>query len=62
MFSRVKEYFIGAKQEFKSIQWPTFAQTRGLTITVIAIALIVAIYLGVFDYAFSYLLGKILVV
>jgi preprotein translocase SecE subunit len=45
-----------------SIQWPTFAQTRGLTITVIAIALIVAVYLGVFDYAFSYLLGKILVV
>lgn len=60
MISRVKNYFLGAKQEFKTIQWPTFAQTRTLTIVVIVISLGVALYLGLADFILSRGLGKLI--
>lgn len=60
MFSRVKNYFAGAKQEFKTIQWPSFAQTRTLTLVVIAISLGMAVYLGAADFGLSQGLGRLI--
>ena len=60
MFSRVKNYFMGAKQEFKTIQWPSFAQTRTLTIVVIVISLSVAIFLGAADFGLTTGLAKLI--
>jgi len=60
MLSRVKTYFAGAKQEFKSIHWPNVSETRALTLVVIGMSLATAIYLGVFDYIFTYILGFVL--
>jgi len=60
MFSRIKEYFAGARQEFKTIQWPTFAQTRSLTLVVIAISLGVALFLGAADFGFTTGLAKLI--
>ena len=56
MVNKIKNYFLGARKEFKAITWPTKAETRQLTAVVIALSLIFAAYLGVFDYLFSYLL------
>ena len=53
MFARIKNYLIGTKQEFKTIQWPSFQQTKTLTLVVIAISLGVAIFLGAADYGFT---------
>lgn len=60
MFSRVRNYFAGARQEFKTIQWPTFTQTRTLTAVVIVISLGVAVYLGAADFLLSRGLGKLI--
>lgn len=61
MFGRLKAYFAGARQEFKAIKWPTFVETRALTVIVIGLSLLLAVFLGVFDYIFTYLLGQILI-
>lgn len=60
MLSRIKAYFTGAKQEFKTIQWPSFAQTRTLTIVVIVISLSVAIFLGAADFGLTTGLAKLI--
>ncbi|MDO8601864.1 MAG: preprotein translocase subunit SecE [bacterium] len=60
MFAKIKNYFVGARQEFKTIQWPSFKQTRTLTIVVIAISLGVAIYLGVADFILTAGLTKLI--
>lgn len=60
MLSRIKAYFVGAKQEFKTIQWPTFAQTRTLTIVVIIISISVAIFLGAADFGLTAGLAKLI--
>lgn len=60
MFERIKVYFAGAKTEFRSITWPSFIETRSLTIVVIGLSLLLAAFLGAFDYLFTYGLGAIL--
>ena len=60
MFERIKAYFAGARIEFRTITWPTFIETRTLTIIVIGLSLLLAIFLGAFDYIFTYGLGLIL--
>jgi preprotein translocase SecE subunit len=60
MFDRIKAYFVGAKQEFRTITWPTPLETRSLTIIVIGLSLLLSIFLGAFDYLFTYLLGIVL--
>lgn len=60
MLGKVRNYFAGARQEFKHIQWPTPKVTRQLTIVVIIFSLLVAAYLGVFDYIFTYILGLVI--
>ncbi len=60
MIARIKNYFAGARQEFKTIQWPSFKQTRTLTLVVIALSLGVAIYLGAADFFLSRGLSKLI--
>ena len=60
MFGRLRAYFSGARIEFRAIKWPTFIETRQLTVIVIAISLLLAAFLGVFDYIFTYILGQVL--
>lgn len=51
--NKIAAYFAGAQQEFKLIKWPTAKDTRALTLVVIGVSLLVAIFLGVFDYLFT---------
>jgi preprotein translocase subunit SecE len=57
MFASIKGYLAGTQQEFKLIKWPTWQETRLLTLIVIGMSLLVAVFLGVFDYLFTYGLG-----
>lgn len=61
MFGTVKEYFVGASKEFQSIKWPTLPDTRTLTITVVAMSLVVAVFLGFFDYLFVFILQNFVI-
>lgn len=53
---KIKTFFEESRQEFKRINWPTFAETRKLTLIVIGLSLAVAVFLGFLDFIFGYLL------
>jgi len=61
MFGRIQAYFAGARQEFRVIKWPTLLETRKLTLIVIAVALGLAVFLGFFDYLFTYVLTEVII-
>ena len=56
----MKAYLAGTQQEFKLIKWPTFAETRRLTLVVVGLSVGVAIFMGIFDYIFTVGLGQII--
>jgi preprotein translocase subunit SecE len=61
MFTRIKNYLIEARHELRNVQWPTRAEAIKLTSVVVGVSLGLAVFLGVFDTLFSYLL-KIFVI
>lgn len=51
--------FLGeVKQELHKVQWPTKTQTMRYSLLVVAISIAVAIYLGVLDYFFAFVLKQ----
>lgn len=58
--SKVKEYFKETKTELKHVVWPSRAQTLGYTVAVIILSVLVAYFLGIFDFLFSRGLEKLL--
>jgi preprotein translocase subunit SecE len=51
--SKLSNYILETKGELKHVSWPTRKQTFMFTILVIFISIIIAVYLGLFDYLFS---------
>lgn len=47
------KYFNDTASEMKQVTWPTQKQSILYTILVLAITLVVALYIGAFDYLFS---------
>ena len=60
--SKVIEYLKETRTELKHVIWPTRRQTFYYTIIVIVLSVVVAYYLGVFDYLFSILLGRVIAI
>jgi len=60
--SRITEYLKDTKTELKHVIWPNRSQTFYYTIIVIILSVLVAYYLGVFDYVFSWLLRQTIAV
>jgi len=58
MFSRLIDYVKGTRVELKSVSWPTKKQTINFTLLVIGFSLATAVFLGLFDALFSFLLKK----
>jgi preprotein translocase subunit SecE len=58
--SKITEYFKETKAELKHVIWPSRSQTLYYTLIVIVLSVLVAYYLGVFDFIFSKGLEKIL--
>jgi preprotein translocase subunit SecE len=56
---KVADYIKETKAELKHVSWPTRKQATAYTIVVIAVSIGTAIFLGVFDSIFTYILGKI---
>jgi preprotein translocase subunit SecE len=61
MFERIKKFFSESRQELRHVNWPTRKEAMRLTSIVIAIALGLAIFLGAFDYLFTYLIKTFIV-
>lgn len=58
--SKIIEYLKETKGELKHVIWPSRRQTLYFTLIVILLSVLVAYFLGVFDFIFSKGLGKIL--
>jgi preprotein translocase subunit SecE len=53
---KVKTFLEEARAEFRHVNWPTRAEATRLTGVVIFLSLALAVFLGGFDYFFSYAL------
>ena len=60
MGSKITEYFKETKTELKHVIWPSKSQTFYYTLVVIILSVLVAYYLGIFDFLFSTVLSKII--
>jgi preprotein translocase subunit SecE len=60
--SSITEYLKETRTELKHVIWPSRSQTFYYTIIVIVLSVVVAYYLGVFDYIFSTLLGRVIAI
>ncbi len=60
MQQNIRTFIAEARQELKKVEWPNKKETARLTGIVIGLSLLIAIFLGVFDYAFSRILEYIL--
>jgi preprotein translocase SecE subunit len=55
--TRIRRFIAEAVSELKKVSWPTFAQTRQLTVLVFGVSLAVGIYVFVFDRLFQGIIG-----
>ncbi len=58
--SKIIEYLKETKAELKHVIWPSRSQTFYYTLIVIVLSILVAYYLGIFDFIFSSGLSKII--
>jgi len=60
--SKITEYFKETKTELKHVIWPSRRQTFYYTLIVVLLSIIVAYYLGIWDFIFSQVLQKIIAI
>ncbi|MBI3305534.1 preprotein translocase subunit SecE [Candidatus Nomurabacteria bacterium] len=58
--SKITEYLKETRTELKHVIWPNKSQTFYYTLIVIILSVIVAYYLGIFDFIFSRGLERII--
>ena len=58
--SKITDYLNETKTELKHVIWPKRSQTILYTFAVIILSVVVAYYLGIFDFIFSRGLEKII--
>jgi len=56
---KVANYFRGSYLELKKVVWPTKKETFNYTMLVIAISIAFAIYIGVFDFLFTFVFEQV---
>jgi len=58
--SKITEYFQETKTELKHVIWPSRRQTFYFTAIVVVLSILVAYFLGIFDFIFSKGLEKLI--
>lgn len=53
---RLINYFKDTRSEMNHVSWPTREQTINFTVVVMVFAIFIGVLLGVFDFAFSFIL------
>ncbi len=60
MVQSIKSFFENTRLEFQRVNWPDAQETIRLTTLVVIMSLVVAAFLGAFDFLFAFLLGKLI--
>ena len=55
--TRIRRFIAEAVSELRKVSWPTFVQTRNLTVLVFAVSLAVGAYITVLDLVFARAVG-----
>ena len=50
---RIKNWFKGVRSELRKVTWPTRKELINYTLIVIAMTLILAVFIGLFDFFFQ---------
>lgn len=58
VFARILAYLKGTRQELRHVNWPSRRQTLRFTLIVIGVSVVVAVFLGLLDILFQYLLDR----
>lgn len=62
MIGRLKIFLRESRQELKRVNWPSRQETIRYTLFVIIISILVAAFLGIFDFIFLRILETIIIV
>jgi len=57
---RLLQYFREVVQELKKVSWPTKEQTYNMTLLVVIVTVVAALYIGGLDYVFARLMSIVL--
>ncbi|MCR4433913.1 MAG: preprotein translocase subunit SecE [Coprothermobacterota bacterium] len=57
---RIKEYFRNVVAELKRVSWPTRKAIVNSTVTVLIFVLFWAVFIGLWDYLFAFLMNTFL--
>jgi len=60
MFNKIKSFLYESRQEFKRVNWPSFRENNRLTLIVIGLSLVTAIFLGLLDFIFTTILSQLI--
>jgi preprotein translocase subunit SecE len=55
----VRRYFRESRIELRKVNWPTREQTTNLTIVVVVVCVVIALFLGGVDVVFTNIISKI---
>ena len=55
--TRIRRFLAEAISELRKVSWPTFAQTRNLTVLVFSISLVVGAFVAFWDAIFQGVIG-----
>ena len=61
MFTTIINFLKEVGDELKKVSWPTRKETTKLTLIVIGGSVVIAVFLGVLDFIFSFLMNKFVV-
>ena len=61
MFAKIKNFFAESRQELKHVNWPTRQEATRLTFIVIGLSVALAVFLGLFDSLFTYLIRNFII-
>lgn len=58
--NKIIQFFVGAKAELTKVSWPSRKELIRYTLLVVVISFLVAMFLGLLDMLFSYLVENFL--
>lgn len=58
--SKIKNWFIDAKAEFKKVVWPSFSKVRQNTIIVLVFVILIGLVIAALDWLFAWGIGNLI--
>ena len=55
--TRIRRFIAEAISELRKVSWPTFVQTRNLTVLVFAVSIAVGVFVAFWDSVFQGIIG-----